>query len=195
MTKAVSTRTIHPFYTPLKRVNRRVITTSKTNETATATQDEKESPPKKRKPSHKWSGSSKKITLKRKKKISESITDVVIYNEDSHYDNTVELREYWLELYEKSMGVPYAIGTVAKQLSLCDLILERLKTQEKSKTFMRMLLTHPDLDWVGQKTLDFLSKPSNQSRIAPLTKKRKRSSRAEYAGERTTETKITFKSI
>lgn len=116
--------------------------------------------------------------------------------EEKLFDQGDELLNFWQTKYEETFRVPYEIGTKTKRLNLCDQLLETLKTPERVRMFMLCLLTHPDMGWVGQKTLEFLVKPSNQSRIAPVLSRRKKNrSRAEYLGDRPTSTKITFRSI
>ncbi len=103
------------------------------------------------------------------------------------------LQAYWLEQYEKQFGVTYEREPVHKQLELCDTILESMKNLALAKRFVLALLTNPELEWVQQKTLAFLAKPGNRSRIAPAIQKRKRFHKAEFNGDRSTELQITFR--
>jgi hypothetical protein len=138
--------------------------------------------------------------VRRKKKRRGKKKHVEITRRDVQQDSTVEtqfddgeeLQKYWLEQYEKRFGVAYEKEPVHKQLELCDTIIQSLKLA-LAKRFVLALMTNPELEWVQQKTLSFLAKPGNRSRIAPAIQKRKRFHKAEFNGDRSTELQITFR--
>jgi hypothetical protein len=196
MSNGNSPRTFHLPYYPLGGVHREGNKTPTTDEHPTSKSLEKGKEKSQRKCTS--------IVVKRPKKRSPGKPRIKLAKRkkstpptgDDAFEQGEQLLEFWQSKYEETFGVPYEIGTSSKRLSLCDQILERLKTPERVQIFMLCLLTHPDMAWCGQKTLEFLVKPSNQSRIAPiLSRRRKNRSRAEYTGERPTTTKITFRSI
>lgn len=196
MSNGNSPRTFHLPYYPIKGVHREGSKTPTTDEHPSSKSSVEEVGKSKRKcrsivvkrSRRRESGKPKIKIAKRKSLNSETGDDI--------YRQGEQLLEFWHTKYKEIFSVPYEIGTQSRRLDLCDRILEALKTPDRAKAFMLCLLTHPDMGWVGQKTLEFLVKPSNQSRIAPvLLRKRKNRSRAEYIGERPTTTKITFRSI
>lgn len=206
MSKGDSTRTFHPHYTPLRGVTSGVKNPESSESPTAKSQLQQESKRKRGKcESDQLSSVTSELTTAtvrvKRKKTKNGRERIVIkkrkprVDKDDSFDQAVEILDYWCKLYDEALGVPYELGTSSRRLSLCDEILDRLKTTTKVKAFMKALLTHPDLNWVGQKTLDFLSKPSNQTRIAPVLRKRLNKSRAEFSGDRSTETKITFRSI
>jgi hypothetical protein len=199
MSRRNSTGNFLPYYIPLTRGN------SKGKKRANSAENLKNRPTSKKGKRNENKCASKgpkpRIKIKRKRKpegkpqvsvIEQHTSQICV---DDPYDSAVELHEAWLSLFLKTHGVPYKIGTEAKRLQICGSIIESLGSLEKSKAFMTALLTHTSLDWVEQKTLEWLAKGSNQTRVAPLLKKRRRGSRAEYSGERSTQTKIVFRSI
>ena len=136
------------------------------------------------------------VRIKRKNSKSGAESVKVSLPEDEEYDKVVELQEFWREVFLGTVGAPYEIGTEVKQLRLCEKIYEGVGDFKRTKALMKALLSREELAWVDNKTLDWLAKRANQTRVATiLNKKLKKSSRAEYSGERTTETRIVFRSI
>lgn len=196
-----SMRTFHPYYTPINRVISRV-----TN----GGSPEIETPTTKRPLRAKKNGRTptspngdlttvkRQPTVRIKRKSPKSGTKKVVLKPEGEdtYEVVVELREYWLGLFEQTMGVQYDIGSETKQMNLCDSILDRLRDPDKVRAFMSAFLTREELGWVDNKTLEWLARPSNLSRVAPvLMKKKKTTARAEFSGHRSPSPKIIFRSI
>ncbi len=166
-----STRTFHPYYAPIKRASK--VKTELTIDTRQPT-----------------------VRIKRRNSKTGAESIKVSLPEDEEYEKVVELKEFWRDIFLSSVGVPYEIGSELKQIRLCEKIYEGVGDLKRSKALMKTLLTREELAWVDNKTLDWLAKRANQTRVATiLQKKPKKSSRAEYSGERTTETRIVFRSI
>lgn len=101
------------------------------------------------------------------------------------------LYDFWAKKFEASLGLAYVPKSKPADLGHIDDILDDIVDPLKIERMMVLLLTHDELAWVAQKNLAWLAKARNRTYIAPLMMRRTRT--AEFAGQRTQTTKITFR--
>ena len=111
--------------------------------------------------------------------------------QEDRFAHAEDLYDFWSEKFESKLGVAYVPKSKPADLGHIDDILDDINDPAKIKRMMVLLLTHDELAWVAQKNLAWLAKARNRTFIAPLMIKRTRT--AEFAGERTLTTKITFR--
>lgn len=111
--------------------------------------------------------------------------------QEDRFAHAEELYDFWAEKFEAKLSLAYVPKSKPADLGHIDDILDDIPDPARVKKMMLLLLTHKELAWVAQKNLAWLAKARNRTFIAPLMLKTTRT--AEFAGQRTQTTKITFR--
>ena len=111
--------------------------------------------------------------------------------QDDRFARAGVLYEFWCRKFLAKFEVEYVPKSKPADLAHIDDILDDIDDQRKIERMMVLLITHDELAWVAQKNLAWLAKSRNRTFIAPLMVRRTRT--AEFSGQRTQTTKITFR--
>ncbi len=111
--------------------------------------------------------------------------------QEDRFAHAEELYDFWAAKFEAKLSIAYVPKSKPADLGHIDDIIDDIDDLAKIKKMMTLLLTHKELAWVAQKNLAWLAKARNRTYIAPLMLKTTRT--AEFAGQRTQTTKITFR--
>ena len=111
--------------------------------------------------------------------------------QDDRFFRAEELYAFWEQRFYESFGIEYVPKSRPADLASLDDVMDDIGDIPKIQKMIVLLLTHKELQWVTNKNLSWLAKPRNRTYIAPLMVQRKRT--AEFSGERTLTTKITFR--
>lgn len=111
--------------------------------------------------------------------------------QEDRFAHAEELYYFWAQKFEANLGIAYVPKSKPADLGHLDDILDDIKDPVKIRRMMMLLITHKELAWVAQKNLAWLAKARNRTFIAPLMLKTTRT--AEFSGQRTQTTKITFR--
>lgn len=111
--------------------------------------------------------------------------------QEDRFAQAEQLYKFWEISFQRAFDMPYEPKSRPGDLASLDDILDDIPNVPKIEKMIHLLLTHADLQWVGQKNLAWLARARNRTFIAPLMVQRKRT--AEFNGSRTLTQKITFR--
>lgn len=83
-------------------------------------------------------------------------------------DPIFTLIDYWFSAFKKKYKIDYAYGTASSRYdNVGDLYVSMGRDLVKTKKIIDIFLNHHELEWVNNKTLPWLCKPSNLTFVVP----------------------------